>query len=86
MCNKFIHVVGQTSLLLCSNFNYVCNLYLKYDSKNMYKKICQKKNYEFVSVSRAVTVEILHGTKRGLHGLKGSMTVTDSFCTIENSK
>lgn len=81
MCNKFIHVVGQTSLLLCSNFNYVCNFYLKYDSKNLSKKI-----YEFVSVSRAVTVEILHGTKRGLHGLKSSMTVTDSFRTIENSK
>ena len=27
-------VVGQTSLFLSSNFNYVCNLYLKYDKKN----------------------------------------------------
>ena len=56
----------------------------------MTAKICTKKfvkkKLRIVSVSRAVTVEILHGTKRGLHGLKGSMTVTDSFCTIENSK
>ena len=56
----------------------------------MTAKICTKKFlkkiHEFVIVSRAVTVEILHWTKRGLHGLKSSMTVTDSFCTIENSK
>ena len=33
--NNCTAVVGQTSLFLCSNFNYVCKLYLKYDKKKL---------------------------------------------------
>ena len=40
-------VVGQTSLFLCSNFNYVCNLYLKYDKKNLKFTLPPQQN-EFV--------------------------------------